>query len=99
MSVLYDNKGKTKNVTLTEGVQDAWYTHIKILMWEYFGKYHRVPNTESLFLPQWTFILSSGEGTLEHLAFQSHLVISWGRIERKAANSKSSKQSMKEKDN
>lgn len=54
---------------------------------------------ESLFLPQWTFILSSGEGTLENSAFQCQLIASWGRIERKAGNSKANKQSMKEKDN
>lgn len=71
--------------------------HIKILLCECLGKCHRAPNIENLFLLWWTFILSSGEGTLENLAFSSQLITSCGRIERKARYSKSSKQSMKEK--
>lgn len=52
---------------------------------------------ENLFLPQWTFILYSGEGILENLAFSSQLITSCGRIERKTRYLKSGKQSMKRK--
>lgn len=87
-----DNKGKI-NRNLNEHVQDAFELCIKILLCECSGKCHRTPIMENLFLPWWTFILSSGEGTLENLAFSSQLITSCGRIEkkRKARYSKSNK--------
>lgn len=51
------------------------------------------------FVPQWTFTLSCGEKTLEKLGISKSADYFLGQNRKKAGNSKSNKQSMKEKDN